>query len=152
MLGVDHPAVEVDVVVGGVDHAVVEERERHLVAGAVDDDVDLGGGAVLEEHLGVLEPVDVGLDGDVAVPEPGQQVVADRGMRVQHGMVGLGQPVVGDPAPGQPQRHRHRELLQPHRSPGDRRVGQVVGRDAEEVLRDDVGAAAHRQVGLVGGA
>ena len=52
---------------------------------------------------------------EVAVPEPGEQVVADRRVRVQHRVVGARQAVVGDPALRDPQHGRHPELLQPER-------------------------------------
>ncbi len=149
VLRVDDPSVEVDVVLARGHHPLVEEREGHLVAGAVDDRVELGRPPVGEEHLRALEPVDVRHHGDVAVPEPGQQVVADRGVRVQHGVVGLRQPVVGDLALRDPQHRRHAQLLERERTTRERRLGQVVGRHAEHELRDDVSTAAHRQVGLV---
>ncbi len=134
-------------VVGGADDALVEEREGHLVAGAVDDRVDLVGRPVDEEDLGPLEAVDVGQHGDVAVAEPGQQVVADRGVGVQHLVVRPRQAVVGDLALREPQHRRHRQLLHAGRHPRDDGVGEVVGGHPEHELRHDVRTAAHGEVG-----
>ena len=136
------------VVVGALD-LLGQEREGHPVAGAVDDDVGLDGTPVGEEDLALLEPVDGRLDRDVAVPEPGEQVVAHGRVRLEDVVVGLGQPVVGDLADRQPQHRLHGPLLQRERTPGERRVGEVVGRPAEHELGHDVGPAAHREVGLL---
>jgi hypothetical protein len=91
-----------------------------------------------------------GLDVEVAVAQPGQQVVADRGVCLENVVVGLGQAVVGHPADRDPQHGPESELLQRERTAREGRAREVVGRDAEEVLRQDVRPAAHREIRLVG--
>ncbi|HEX4687006.1 MAG TPA: hypothetical protein VH228_09490 [Nocardioides sp.] len=146
----DDPAVEVDVVVLGADHGVVEEREGDLVAGAVDDDVGLDARAVGEVHARPVEPGDRGLDRDVAVAEPAEQVVADRRVGLEDVVVGLGKAVVGHLPDRDPEHGAHRDLLEPKRPAGERGVGEVVGRRPEQVLRDHPRTATHGQVGFLG--
>jgi hypothetical protein len=74
----------------------VEEGEGDLVAGAVDDQVDLLLAAVGEADRATAgEAIDVGLGGDVAVAEPRQQLRGDRRVCLEQLVVGLGQSVVG---------------------------------------------------------
>ena len=77
------------VVVGRGDQALVEERERDLVAGAVDDDVGLDLAAVGEHDRALGQPRDVRLGRDLAVRDAGEDVVGDRRVRLQHAVLGL---------------------------------------------------------------
>ena len=62
-------------------HVRVEERERDVVAGRVDDDVEVVGGAVLEVHGLAVEAADVGPGDHVARAEAQRQL--DRLRRVR---------------------------------------------------------------------
>ena len=89
-LGVDDAAVERDAVVGRVQELVVEEREGDLVARAVDDQVELLGGAVHElDGAPAGKARDVRLDLDVAVAQPGKEVGRDGGVGLRELVVGL---------------------------------------------------------------
>ena len=148
----DDAAVEVDMVVLARVQAtpgqepVVEEREGDPVAGAVDHHVSRHLGAIGETHRRSFEPTDRRLHAEITMTQTGQQVAAHRGVRMEHGMIGLRQPVVGDLPHRQPQHRSHPPRLQEKRPTRQRRVGQVVGGHAEQELREDVGPAAHRQV------
>ena len=131
--------------------AFVEERERHLVARAVDDDVDLLDRAVVELHPVALELGEVRLDRDLAVGDAVEHVGGDRRVRLADLVVGLGQAVV---LHGPDRDLVHRLEQQPAEREGQER-GELVDADlveraAEQVLGQDVGPAARGQEGPPG--
>ena len=85
---------QLDVVVGRGDEVLVEERERDLVARAVDDDVGLDAAAVGELDLVAVEARDVRLGRDRAVREAVEDAPGDGRVRLAEAVVGLRQAVV----------------------------------------------------------
>jgi hypothetical protein len=100
VVGIDHAVVQGDLVVLRGDQVRVEEREADLVAGAVDDRVDLFDGAVDEPHPVAVPALHIRLDGDVAVAEPVEQIRRDRRVRREDPVIRLRQAVVGHPPLG----------------------------------------------------
>ena len=139
-LGMEHPAVQRQVVVGGRDQVLVEEREGDLVAGAVDDEVDvLLDRAIGEAHRRALERRDVRLGHDLAVGHAREDVVGDRRVGLADEVVGLGQPERRRAADHALDQLVHPALAQRE---GDARVDrELVRRLAEEVVGDDPGPA-----------
>ena len=147
--GMEDAPVEREVVAGRGDQRGVEEREADLVAGAVDDDVRALLAAVLEDHGARRQPREVRLGRDVAVREPREDRVADRGVRLERAVVGLGQAVALHRPDRGAQRRLHEALADRERHP---RLGhELVERAAEDVLRDDPGAAPGGQEDALGG-
>ena len=140
--------VEREVVVGRGDQIRGEEREADLVAGAVDDDVRRLFAPVGEDHGLRGQPCDVRLGRDVAVREPRQDRVADRRVRLERAVVGLGQAVALHRPDRGAQRRLHEALADRERHP--RRGHELVQRAPEDVLGHDPGAAPRRQEHAVG--
>ena len=88
-LGMEDAAVELDPVVLRRDEVLVEERERDLVARAVDDDVGVDARAVLELDRVPVETADVRLDLDRPVGDAVEDAAGDRRVRLAEGVVGL---------------------------------------------------------------
>ena len=146
--GLEHPFVEPDVVVGGIDNIAVEERERDVVARRVDDHVEVVTGPVLEMHSGTVQAGHVGLRDDITRPQPQRQLHRLRRMRFEELVIRGGQPV-------------HRGIGAEHRPdqldqlalPRQRhvRIGTevFVTRLSRNVFRHDPGARAGGQRDLV---
>jgi len=145
--------VERDLAVAGDDQRLAEERKTNLVSRSVDHHVDLLGTAVAEVDAVPLEPVDGGLDDDLAAPQPVQQAVRDRQRAAQQPVTGLGQPTPRHAAPGDPHQQCHGKAPQPKRHHhGRAHERQAVGRPAGQVPRDDVGTGPHGNQGARGNA
>jgi len=86
----DDAVVQGDLVTVGADQGLIEEREADLVSRAVDHRVDLLGAAVGEADAVPVEPVDAGLDGDVAVIQLAEQAARHGGRSAQQPAVGPG--------------------------------------------------------------
>jgi hypothetical protein len=136
------------VVAAGADRGLIEKREADLIAGAVDHHVDRLRAAVGEMDAAPVEPVDAGLDHDVAVIQLAEQAVRHRGGSVEQRAIGPGQPVLRYAALGDADQHRHREALQPQRRPRPQaHERQTIGGHAEQVFRHYMGAPAHGKQG-----
>ena len=116
------------VVVGRRDQVGVEERERDLVAGAVDDDVGVLLAAVGEPHRALGQLGDVRLRRDLAVRDPREDVVGHRRVGAAERVVGLRQAVALHVADRQPQRRGLHPLAQRDRYRGRARGSESIGR------------------------
>ena len=144
-IGMEDAAEELDVVVGRRDEVRVEEREGDLVAGAVDDHVDVARVPSLNSTVSPSRRRDFGL---------GAMVPWAMRSRMRPETVGWASPNCGRAWAARSARGRRRA--------GDQRVDhaladlerdagvlrQLVGRSAEHVLGDDPRPAAGGQVGL----
>ena len=138
---------QLDVVVGRRDEVLVEERERDLVARAVDDEVGLDARAVGELDLVLVQAGDVRLGRDRAVGQPVEDPARDRRVRLAELVVGLLEAVVLHPADRLAHHQPERLLLDLERDPrvGEHLVAAVDGLGAD-VLGEDPGAAAGGEV------
>jgi len=126
------------------DQALVEEREAHLVTGAVDDEVDLLLAAVGEPHALAAQLLDRGLGDHRPRREPVVDLVGERRVRLPDPVVGPWQADPGGVARADPP-ELEQQLLRPLRQP--RRARDLVDREPVEPLADDPHAAAQREVG-----
>ena len=85
----EHAAEERQVVLLCGEEVLVEERERDLVAGAVDDDVGLLRGPVGEADAVAFEALDVRLRRDLAVVQAAEDLARDGRVRLADAVVGL---------------------------------------------------------------
>ena len=84
---------------GARDEILVEERERDLVARAVDDDVGVDALPSTNRTCAPVERLDVRLRRDRAVLDAVEDPAGDRRVGLAEPVVGLGQPVaLGRPA------------------------------------------------------
>ena len=143
---VEDAAEQRQVVVRRADQVRIEERERHLVAGAPHDRVDLLDRAVLEAHAVAQQLGDVRLVADLAVRDAVEEVGGDRRMRVAEVVVRSRQAVVLHLADADAVEAREDRLAEgPRQRAGELVDADLVERAAEQVLGDDVRAAARGQ-------
>ena len=89
-VGWEHLMKEIDTVVDGVDDVGVEEREAHVVAGAVHHGVRIHLRPVGEAHAVAGQRCDVRLGNDSTHPDALHDPLADRRMRLPEAMIRLG--------------------------------------------------------------
>ena len=140
MVGVEDALEQRKLVVFCLDELRFEERKRHLVTGAINDDVRLLDRAVDEAHRVVFERLDIRLRRNRAVREAVENATRNRGMRVEEAVIGFGQPVTLH-VPDDETMH---DLTQPpaNRPRDVRRDEELIEGAAEHVFRNDVHAAA----------
>src|SRR5581483_2008293 len=151
ILRMENAMEELQLVVLRLNHFRLKEWERHFVAGAIDNRVELLARPVAEDDAIAIELLDIGLHFHPPVSNTREDIRTDCRMGMQRLMIGFGESILCQVSHLEAQNHPHQLALDNGGEPlrEDRRL---IQRFAEQIFRDDVEAAPHREIGHDGDA